>query len=496
MSPRSPTWDVEVRKGMIDMVKRHEVQVLRRAGHTLEDVAARAGVGKRSVQRIEKEDPIQSVDNATERSRRSIGRPSKVEAFRPFVIEQFKAAKDEAGELLSVELLRRAKLKGFTGAKTAFYALVASVRPEKKKPLVRFEGMPGEFSQHDFGEVDVRFDDGTKQRIHFFASRLKFSRWVQVSIVKDQRVESLVRSVVEHFASWGGVPLLAVFDRPKTVALRWKKDGEVTEWNPTFGAVMLELGVGVEVCWPRRGQEKGAVENLVGWVKGSFFKQRRFLDEADLRQQLAEWLHEANTQRPSRATGMIPAERLRDEAPRLRALKVAPDALALRIPIWVGPTGYVLHETRLYSMPPEAIGFSGTLHLHRDAVRIVAGRFTANHPRLVEPHAKSTLEEHRAQRIASVAGRRAKQYMKREHVLEVGEPAHDYLTEVIHRRPRNWDGEIERLHELLQLYGKEALRGAFQHALVEQTYGAEYIDHYLSGLVVGVLPVLRPGRIQ
>jgi len=31
------------------------------------------------------------------------------------------------------------------------------------------------------------------------------------------------------------------------------------------------------------------VENLVGWVKGSFFEQRRFLDEEDLARQLAEW---------------------------------------------------------------------------------------------------------------------------------------------------------------------------------------------------------------
>ena len=106
---------------------------------------------------------------------------------------------------------------------------------------------------------------------------------------------------------------------------------------------------------------------------------------------------------------------------------------------------------------------------------------------LFEPHAKSTLEEHRAQRIASVAGRRAKQYMKREHVLEVGEPAHDYLTEVIHRRPREWDNEIDRLHELLQLYGKDALRGAFQHALVEQTFGAEYVAHVLGDNDEGVV---------
>jgi hypothetical protein len=48
----------------------------------------------------------------------------------------------------------------------------------------------------------------------------------------------------------------------------------------------------------------------VGWVKGSFFKCRRFHDRADLERQLSEWLTEVNTRRPSRATGVIPAVRL------------------------------------------------------------------------------------------------------------------------------------------------------------------------------------------
>ena len=30
-------------------------------------------------------------------------------------------------------------------------------------PLVRFEGLPGEFSQHDFGEVRVRYQNGTEE---------------------------------------------------------------------------------------------------------------------------------------------------------------------------------------------------------------------------------------------------------------------------------------------------------------------------------------------
>lgn len=71
--------------------------------------------------------------------------------------------------------------------------------------------MPGEFTQHDFGQVDVRFLDGTRRRVHVFATRLKYSRWVEVAIVLDERAETLVRTMVDHFASFGGIPLLAVF---------------------------------------------------------------------------------------------------------------------------------------------------------------------------------------------------------------------------------------------------------------------------------------------
>jgi hypothetical protein len=102
--------------------------------------------------------------------------------------------------------------------KTALYALVAWLRPRSAKPLVTFAEIPGEFSQHDFGQVKVEFLDGACRQIHFIASRLKYSRFLRVSLVKDETVESLVRALAEHLASWGR-PLLCVFDRPKTVAL-------------------------------------------------------------------------------------------------------------------------------------------------------------------------------------------------------------------------------------------------------------------------------------
>ena len=61
---------------MIDMLKRHEIQVLRRAGHTLAEVAKLASVGQRSVQRVEAEAAVTTTDTTSERAKRRIGRPS------------------------------------------------------------------------------------------------------------------------------------------------------------------------------------------------------------------------------------------------------------------------------------------------------------------------------------------------------------------------------------------------------------------------------------
>jgi len=461
---------------MIGMLKRHEIQVLRRAGHAQEEVARLAGVSDREVRRVEKEPPVDHVDDALERERRGIGRPSKAEAYRDFVM---RLLGEEPG-LLSVELFRRARLEGYAGAKSAFYTLVRSARPkEVPRPMVRFEGVAGEFSQHDFGQVDVSFLDGTKRRVHFFASRLKYSRWAEVTLVPNERAESLVRALLDHFVGFGGMPLVAVFDRPKTVALSWRRNGEVTEWNPTFAGAVLDLGLGVEVCWPYSPQQKGSVENLVGWVKGSFFKQRRFLDEEDMVRQLAEWHEDVNTRRPSRATGEVPAARMVEERARLRPLKVRPEELALRFPVLVGPTGVVRHDDHPYSMPPEAIGIAGTLYLYRDKVRIVAGRHEALHPRLCEPGAKSILPEHRAQAVAAVSGKRAKRYLKREHLLQLGGAAYEYITEIVHRRPGAWLHDVDLLHELLQHHGEHALREALQRALDGEVYGAEYVGHFI-----------------
>ena len=108
--------------------------------------------------------------------------------------------------LKSLEVLRRRREQGYAGGKSAVYALVKQLRPRAARSICRFEGVAGEFSQHDFGEVLVEWTGGGRQRVRFFGSRLKYSRYALVTLVLNQGVEALVRTLAAHFSQIGGLP--------------------------------------------------------------------------------------------------------------------------------------------------------------------------------------------------------------------------------------------------------------------------------------------------
>lgn len=452
------------------MIKRHEVQVLLKQGLSERQVARRTGVSRTSVGRIAEEEAIEKLDQALGSVGREVGRPSKVVKYE----DSIRGWLEERRDLPTVEILHRLREEGYGGGKSAVYAFVRRIRgPAPSRVMVRFEGLPGEFAQYDFGEVHVTYLSGVREKLQFAAYRLKYSRWVYVEIVPNQQVEPLCRSLIRGFEGSGGVPLSVVFDNPRTVVLHPKQTPIV--WNPTLAQLAVDYGFIIELCEPRRANQKGAVENLVGWVKGSFFKVRRFQDRDDLLAQLAEWLTEVNERRPSRATSIVPAVRLHDEQARLRPLTVAPQDYGLRFEALVGPTAMVTHRGIRYAMPAESIGFHATLYLYEDRVRIVAGRHEQVHPRFPTGDL-SYPPELRAQHLASVSGERGRLYFQRQRLLELGAPAEHFLTELIHQRPRTWKGDVRRLYALLNRIGEEACLTALRAALFRGLIGAEYVE--------------------
>lgn len=455
------------------MIDRHAVRAVLEAGSRSEEVARQFGVSQRTVQRIAKEGPIRSADDGEARRALEVGRPRVPGVVR----ERLAALLADDPEAPPLELLRLLREDGKGVGTSTFYRLYASARKALPVELmVRFEGVAGEFAQFDFGQVDVRLRGGGKKRVHFAAYRLKYSRWIHVAVVPDERVESLIRSLLAAFEASGGVPLRVVFDRPKTVVIG--QEGDRPIWNTTLAQTAIDYAFTIEVCAPRSPEQKGSVENLVGFVKGSFFRARRFENlEEDLFAQLQDWLVLVNEERPSRATKQIPRERLGAELARMRPLAIPPAQYGLRFPVHVGPTALVDFGGIRYAMPAGACGIPATLVLFPDRVRITTagGRFEATHPRFPLVGKISYLTGQRAEQLAAVAGARKRLYFMRERILELGPVGEAYLTELIHARPFTWKGDVERLFALLEDVGEAAFLRLLQRAHLQRLWGAEYV---------------------
>src|SRR5580658_2074862 len=136
--PLAGPWDRWRRRErrMLSMLKRHEVEILLKAGHGKTEVARLTGVSLCSVKRIAQEGPVMHVDDAAERAQRQVGRPSTVTNFRKPILEILQHTPD----LASLEILRRVREAGYAGGKTALYTLVASLRPEVGQAAGSFRG--------------------------------------------------------------------------------------------------------------------------------------------------------------------------------------------------------------------------------------------------------------------------------------------------------------------------------------------------------------------
>jgi transposase len=194
-------------------------------------------------------------------------------------------------------------------------AVKAARRALPGNVAARFEGLPGELLQSDWGEVrqfPFQKEELAGQTRYFFAARLKYSRWMWVRFQADMREETLLRCLLACFLDLGGIPWVVTSDTRATVTLG--RDAQQPPlWHPTYQKFAVECGFHPMVCAPGAANQKGAVENLGKFVTTTFLPGRTFHDEADLATQCAAWLQQVNAGRLSAATGELPVALLTAE---------------------------------------------------------------------------------------------------------------------------------------------------------------------------------------
>jgi transposase len=159
---------------------------------------------------------------------------------------------------------RLVKEKGFTGAESTIRRVVREMMPPIKEAFVPLEFDPGEAAQVDWGEATV-YLKGERTKIQLFCYRLCHSADIFVKAFYRQNQESFLEGHVEAFTHTQGVPRTVIFDNARVAV----KEGFGLHAKPqaAYQALSAHYAFQMHFCNINSGNEKGLVENLVGWVR-------------------------------------------------------------------------------------------------------------------------------------------------------------------------------------------------------------------------------------
>jgi len=159
----------------------------------------------------------------------------------------------------------------FADAFTCSYTMVQRyLKARKAKRMVagslELVWSPGE-AQGDFGEADV-ISEGVAVTIKYLVLSFPASNGAYVQVFRGETAECVSQGLKDIFHHLGGVPLRIVFDNASGIG---RRVGEKITMSELFLRFKCHYGFSVSFCNPASGNEKGNVENKVGYVRRNFF---------------------------------------------------------------------------------------------------------------------------------------------------------------------------------------------------------------------------------
>lgn len=343
---------------------------------------------------------------------------------------------------------------------------VRGLRPNRHEAFLRRRTFAGEEAQVDwasFGGVTI---GAARRALSAFVLTLTFSRWFFLRFFLDQSLESFLRGHVHAFADLQGTSRYCLYDNLRSAVL--DRYGEGVRFNPRLLELASHYHFAPRACRPARGNEKGAVERTIRYVRDSFFAARSFGSIEDLNRQALLWRDEvAGARRWPGDDRKTVAEAFEAERAQLLSLPAHPFETDLVVPVRSAKTIYVRFDLNDYSIPPGAVGRALTLAASETAVRILdGGKQIARHRRSYDRHQRVEDAVHIDTLLEEK--RRARGSLPRARLTDAV-PAAEAFLEACFQRGESVAATTERLLLLLDDYGAAELHAAVVEALARQT---------------------------
>jgi transposase len=396
-------------------------------------------------------------------------RASKLDSFKGQIVALL-AQHDYSAQ----QILQRIQEAGYQGRYTILRAFVQQVRPKPRPAFLTLHFEPGECAQVDWGCAGSVPVGSTHRRLSFFLMVLAFSRKMYLEFTLAETLEHFLSCHQHAFEYFQGVVDQVWVDNAK-VAVLSRAAGSVV-FNPRYLDFANHYGFQLRACGVRQPQEKGRVENGVGYVKKNFLHGLELSDFASVNPAARYWLDTVANVRIHGQTHQRPQELFAQE--KLKPLHPVPYQAAVLETVRVNSQFRIKVDGNRYSVPCRYA--SSQLTLKRFADRLLVydqDKLVAEHVRRYDRNQDYELPDHVAPLLAH--RQKAREQKLSLRFLALGPKAHGYYQQLEARR-LNPKHHVQKIVALSEIYGSDAVARALEDAFTYQAFSCEYIANLLA----------------
>jgi transposase len=405
------------------------------------------------------------------RVRAGVPRASKLDAFKGQIVRWL-----DAHPYSAQQIFQRLGEAGYAGGISIVKDYVQRIRPRHQEAFLKLDFAPGECAQVDWGEFGTIGVGATRRRLSFFLMVLCYSRRMYLEFTVSQQMEFFLACHENAFAAFAGVPRRLMVDNLKSAVLQ-RLVGAAPVFNPKYLDFSRHWGFEISPCNVRAGNEKGRVENGVGFVKKNLLAGLELPDFAALQPAAAVWVDTVANVRVHRETHQRPIDRFEDERAQLSPLNPAGFDLARVCVVRATKQFRVPLDSNRYTVPSRYAGQRLTLKAYADRVCIYDGeQLVARHVRRMDRHKDIEDPDHERQLLAQRASAREQRLVVSFLALS---PRAQAYREGLEAKRVNARVHLRKILALAELHGTEAVARALDDGLELQAFSAEYIANIL-----------------
>lgn len=341
---------------MINKENVMDIRSLKKLGYSDRKISEKTGLNRRTVKKY--------LQDGAQPEYKKDQRQSKLEPFKP-LIEGWLEQDNYQASWIHAKLIS----EGFDGSYSTVQRYVEDIKERRdRKAYVRFETLAGQQAQVDFGDFQIRCEDGTTLTIYCFVMVLGYSRHMYLEFIDRCTMTRFLACHQHAFAFFGGIPAEIVYDNMKNVVIR-RLVGRV-QWNRTFEAFCLHYGFKPVAAPPYSPWVKGKVERPIQYVKEQFWRGYVYVDLDRANLDGRRWVNTTAANRIHGTTREQVGVRFLRERPALAAIPGHAFDISEKVCRKVFKDCQIAFDGNRYVVPHEAVGRKVLLRVLNGVLRV------------------------------------------------------------------------------------------------------------------------------